>query len=598
MQQATNVTLSSSNKTKVKQEAVAQINNASLKSPPKGTRTRKQTDEIKQSPTQKGKRVIKETAIEAVSVIDPRPTRGTRARLNTNNADNPNKMSLSPKNNGKGSKPSNIVSQSKREISMETISRSSRRAKVESSATVTQSPKRRKRKMDQLIVENQPAEKALKPKRIRNAEQQVPFVEKKLLKQKTNQTKIQESEPSPKKTRRAKVTVETPVKDPPSRRNKTEDKVVSNIKKRRTSLAIGKKPPVMSPQVVTGRRKGDNQISPITESSQRAMSTRRMKSEVKLVSPKAVKTTRAKVIVVTPSKKTYSRGKTRAHTQGPTKESPKTSLPENTRRGRRNAGKPEQNTFPIRSKGRSYVEQENKPDSPKKGRRNAGKPEENTFSGQSKVRSEVERESKPDSPKKRGRRTANKSVIVGEPPKKRSRKITEKPEEKEKTIEKSTSVDTYPKRVRIAKSNVTQPVKVVTKPQGKKVQESVQSEPGKRSRRTKVEGTSVVAETRKGRKRKIEEEHVVPAKVAKSDAKVPSGRKTTKTTDVTNARSASGRQKRSTKDNKAETLKDEKLKDNKTTRTQKNTKVAKESTKMKPKVTQPAKGNKVRLVII
>lgn len=572
------------------------IYNEPLKSPTRGrgrcTSDRKLGDEVKQSPKQKGIRVTKgKGSTEEVPVTEARPTRGTRARLNTNNEDNQNKMSRSPKaKRSTASKASTIVSQSEREISQETLSRSNRLAKVKTSVTVIQSVKGRKRKIDQLI-DSRPEEAALKPKRTRYTRQQVPLTEKKSPKRK--QTKSQESRPSPKKTRGAKVTVESPVKGSRSQRNKVEDRTVTNTKKNRMSLVISRKPPVMSPQAATNTRKAKKRISPTAESTKRSVSTLRTKSEIKLRTPKAVKTNRAKLVVVTPSPKTKLHVKTRARTRGPTKESPKNFQPETTKRGRRNTGKPEENTLPAQSKERSKFEQESKTESPKKrGRRIAVKVQQNTLPAQSKVRSNLKQESKTDSPKKRGRRTANKSVIVEEPPNKRSRKIAEKPEGKQKnTIEKSTSVETHLKRGNIARSSVTQPVKTVTKPQGKKVavQESTQSEPVKRSCRTKTDSTSVLTETRKGRKRKNEDEQqAVPPKVAKGNRKVTSGRKTE---DVTGAWSTAGRQKRSAKDIKAETLKNEKHEGGKSlrNRTTPSLKVAKETTK------KPVKGNKVGL---
>lgn len=589
------------------QEVNVEIYNVSSKSPKRGRNigARKQANEVKETPKQISKRVSKgKVTTEAEPATESRLTRGTRARLNTNKADYQSKTRPSPNTKSrKGTKSSNMVNESKREITQETQSRSSRRAKAENSVSVTQTAKGRRRKIDQVIIENRPLEPAFTPKRTRNAQQQVPFAEKISLKPKGTHAKTQENQALPKKTRQGKVTVESPVKGTRSRRNKTEDKTVSNTKKRRTSLVVGKKPPVMSPHAATSTRKAKKQISPITERSKRVVSTLRTKSEVKLASQKAVKTTRAKLVVVTPSPKMNPHVKTRAHIQCPPKEPPKKSQSETTKRERRNAGKPKQNTSSNQSKGRNVVEQKSKPDLPKKrGRRNADKSEQNTFPVQNKVRSKVEQESKPDPPKKRGRRTANKSVIVEEPPNKRSRKIAEKSEGKPETTVKSTSDDTYPKRGRIARSNVIQPVKIVTKPQGKKVavQESTQAAPGKRNPRTKAEGTSLVPETRKGRKRKNEDEQqVVPAKVAKSDTKVTRGRKTT---DVTNP-SAPARQKRSTKDNKKETLKNEKLKDsktvqNKTTQAQTTKKAEKEAIKMKPKATKPVKGNKVGLIII
>lgn len=536
----------------------------------RNTRATKQTDEVKETSKQ-GKRVAKEKVPrEAVPVNEARTTRGARANLNTNGADYQNKTRPSRKAKSVKNLSSNIGNQRKREISQETLSRSSRRAKVESSDAVTQTSKGRKRIIDQHITELELAEATLKPKRTRNAQQQVPFVEKKSQRSKRNQTKTEQIQASPNKTRETKVTVKIPVKGAQGRNN-----TVPNTKKRRTSLVVSKKPPVMSPHAATGTSKAKKRISPLTKSPKPAVSTRRTKSEVKM-SPQL---------------------KTRARVQGSSKESPKKSQPEITTRGRRNAGKPKHNSSSIQNKRRSEIEQETKPDSPKKrGRRNVSKPEETPFPAQSKVRPKVEQEGKTDLSKKRGRSTANKSVIVEEPQNKRSRKVAEKPQGPEKPTKKPTSVETYPKRGRIAKNNAVQPVKTVMK-QGKKlaVQESTQMEPGKRSLRTKAEATNVVAETRKGRKRKNEnEQQVVPAKVAKTDTKVISGRKAT---DVTDSNTTRG-QKRSTKNNKIKTLKNEQLKDSKTaqhktTPAQKTTKVANEAIKIKSKVAEPVKGNKV-----
>ncbi|XP_026313659.1 proliferation marker protein Ki-67-like isoform X2 [Hyposmocoma kahamanoa] len=399
------------------QEVNVEIYNVSSKSPKRGGNigARKQANEVKETPKQTSKRVTKgKVTTEVEPATESRLTRGTRARLNTNKADYQSKTRPSPiTKSRKGTKSSNMVNQSKREITQETQSRSSRRAKAENSVSVTQTGKGRKRKIDQVIIENRPVEAALTPKRTRNAQQQVPFAEKKSLKPKGTQAKTQENQALPKKTRQGNLTVESPVKGTRSRRNKTEDKTVSNTKKRRTSLVVGKKPPVMSPHAATSTRKAKKQISPITEKSKRVVSTLRTKSEIKLASQKAVKTTRAKLVVVTPSPKMNPHVKTRAHIQRPPKESPKKSQSRTTKRERRNTGKPKQNTSSNQSRGRSVVEQESKPDLPmKRGRRNADKSEQNTFPVQNKVRSKVEQESKPDPPKKRGRRTANKSILI------------------------------------------------------------------------------------------------------------------------------------------------------------------------------------------
>lgn len=188
----------------------------------------------------------------------------------------------------------------------------------------------------------------------------------------------------------------------------------------------------------------------------------------------------------------------------------------------------------------------------------------------SKTRSEVDRGTKSDSPKKRGGRSANKNVIAEVPANKRNRKTAKKPEEK---TQKSPPLETVPKRGRGARAKVSQPpAEEVTKPPGKKGQE-----------------TATGTKARKGRKRKLEDEQLAgPAKVAKSETKVARGGKTAAARRGPRAANAS-----TAKDKKRE---DEEIVEAKSTRARTSAKAAKETAKGEPRAT--VKGNKVGSITI
>ncbi|KOB69165.1 putative golgin IMH1, partial [Operophtera brumata] len=317
------------------------------------------------------------------------------------------------------------------------------------------------------------------------------------------------------------------VKSPPKRvtRNRKNAASETHTKKRRTSLVISKKAPVMSPKGVPNKE--TSQLIPIKR-------TTRAKKEQKVVTPKRtrVRAQRATVVVPKPSPKLkpQAKGKGNARTRENITiqvESPKESQPRKTR-GKQNEPKGKPNKT------------DNVPaEKPKRGRRIVAIEFEPPVivmkRGRGKETSVQEVNQK--QPKTRGKKAQIPETVQPEPTTRRGRKNTE-----------NVSLQTKPKTG--GKKAEPTPLKNEPKMRGKKVeaQSSVQSEPVTRARKTKVIDNTVIPETR-GRKRKTVAIEEISPKVAKTETR--RGRKAAETLEpvkTTKARTKDTSKTRSTRE--------------------------------------------------
>ncbi|KAL0811166.1 hypothetical protein ABMA28_009598 [Loxostege sticticalis] len=355
-----------------------------------------------------------------------------------------------------------------------------------------------------------------------------------------------------------------------ARNNKT-DNSLTNTKKRRTSLVISKKSPVMSPKPAPRTRRGKveqkadsakvepkptkNKVakkgkasvqpsppkskapkSPTQVSPKKTRATR--KQEVKPATPKRntrAKVQKATVVVGKPSPQLKPQAKSKAKVE---KEAPKTKAAVTE--------SPKTRTRETRAKA----------DSPRKSRKTAAN--QNTTE-------EVETKSKRrkvEPPKESLEPARTRRTVESEPKGKRNKADNEskKPEpepEKKGGKGRKTQViveeNPEPKRTRktqddAKKTDSKDSLKPTRSRKKLETQESVQSEPTTRTRRGKVTENTVIPEV-KTRKRKSTSENEIPAKVSKGNAKevvetkARKGRKTT--IETTETEKGNVRQKRS-----------------------------------------------------
>lgn len=291
--------------------------------------------------------------------------------------------------------------------------------------------------------------------------------------------------PSPKKTR-SKAKPASPVKTRPTRgRNRTDNS--DNTKKRRASLVIPKKSPVLSPKPTkVSRNKNDD-----------------IEIEIKvLISPKKI-TRRQKQIEVTASPKRTTRAKVQKTTVVVTKPSPKLKP-----RAKRNAAQIDKANSVEEIIQKSKRNRKTTVESPKESR--AAKP---AVENEPKTRGRriiTERQNEDDKPKRgRNTKTDDTTKVSKEDnlPKTRRSKL--------KVPEKQPVTRGKAKNVEVPASEITQ-----KSTRGKKLepQESVQSEPVRQTRRVRNDNT--VIPEQKGRKRKTVVEEVIPAKTSRRGKKV------------------------------------------------------------------------------
>lgn len=300
------------------------------------------------------------------------------------------------------------------------------------------------------------------------------------------------------------------VKSPPERvtRNRKNTTSEGNTKKRRSSLVISKKAPVMSPNADTNVK--TCQVSPKKRAT-------RAKKEQKVVTPKRtrVRAQRATVVVLksSPKLKPQAKGKdsqtdvklqqTRKNTAVQV-ESPKELQPRKTR-GKQNAkvNKTDNDLSEKSKRGRKIVAFVIEPPVivTKRGR---GK---ETSVQEVKTRGKSVSKADENQPKTRGKKVEKQESVLSEPITRRGRKQTE-------NVSLQTKAKTGGR-----KADPT-PVEHELRTRGKKVetQSSVQSEPVTRGRKTKVVDNTVIPVTR-GRKRKTVAFEEVPPKVAKTETR-------------------------------------------------------------------------------
>ncbi|KAM3956507.1 uncharacterized protein ACR2FA_009518 [Aphomia sociella] len=327
---------------------------------------------------------------------------------------------------------------------------------------------------------------------------------------------------SPAKTRVSKSKVESSaVRATRARRsNKTENsQQLANTKKRRVSLVIIKKAPVLSPKPAT--RKGKVERKEATQELPKEVptkrSTRRQKEEIEVNTTKTPKKTRAKVqkasvVISKPSpvlKPRAARGKQ------------KEVVPEPVQLGT------------SASKGRArktVVPSETTKDNVKKGKQNKVKsPKQTTKTRESRAtRGRQSKLNNSEPQPKRGKNAQNKSDSQKAEPKSKTENANTKARGK-KTVVKTEVQETKTRgRGKVAKVEEIVPEKAKTrgknesiekgKTRGKKTQPEPVAvpTPPKRRAANKVPGNNTVSEDVRGRKRKIAAEQEQPNKLRKT----------------------------------------------------------------------------------
>ncbi|XP_063834399.1 serine/arginine repetitive matrix protein 2-like [Ostrinia nubilalis] len=404
------------------------------------------------------------------------------------------------------------------------------------------------------------------------------------------------SEPKPtkaKRTTKAAVEIEAPkqaAKSPPKAnaskssprrapepratraRGAKADRSQTQTKKRRTSLVISKKSPVMSPKPAPRTKRGKAEPQPDSPLKPQPKQTRGRAAQPPSPKPSPKKTRGKATQPQSPIKSSPKKRGTRKQEDKPA--TPKRPTRAKVQKASVVVGKPSPKMKPqAKSKSEAKVTMSESPktkrqvasraaktqdqvNSPRKSRKTAA-------SEKSVERVEIKsRRRKVESPKKSPQPARTRRAAENEPKSKRSKAVSEsdknpEPEKKGRKGRKTQVVEEKPepKRTRKTQDESKRTVaKESPKPirsRGRKLeaQESVQSEPPTRTRRGKGSDNATVIPEVASRKRKTTAENVIPAKVTKTSAKEVvetksrRGRKTT--IETVEVETGSVRQKRS-----------------------------------------------------
>ncbi|XP_028170010.1 proliferation marker protein Ki-67-like, partial [Ostrinia furnacalis] len=368
------------------------------------------------------------------------------------------------------------------------------------------------------------------------------------------------------------------------------DRSQTQTKKRRTSLVISKKSPVMSPKPAPRTKRAKAEPQPDSPLKPQPKQTRGRAAQPPSPVKPSPKKTRGKAnqpqspVKSSPKKRgeatrTSSPPKPSPKKRGTRKQEDKPATPKRPTRAKVQkasvvVGKPSPKMKPqAKSKSEAKVTVSESPKTKRKVASRAAKTQDEVNSprksrkiaANEKSVEQVEiksRRRKVESPKKSPQPARTRRAAENEPKSKRSKAVSESdknpgPEKKERKGRKTQVVEEKPepKRTRKtqdeSKKTVARESPKPIRSRGRKLeaQESVQSEPTTRTRRGKVSENATVIPEVASRKRKTTAENVIPAKVTKTSAKEVvetksrRGRKTT--IETVEAETGSVRQKRS-----------------------------------------------------